>query len=130
MAFIKSKKLFAILMSSPEGKEIVKNAPKMEQQQLERTIEAFLKTHKESNQEENDQKTTKNQLNETTEQEEETTKKLLKDEKNTVEQEKKQEKNEQGEEKEGENKTALLLVGDFSQIPIKLTPEIKKLLNI
>lgn len=42
MAFIKSKKLYAILMGSEEGKDIVKDAPELSEEELQNRIDKFM----------------------------------------------------------------------------------------
>ena len=45
MAYIKSKKVYAILMSSEEGKDIVQEAPKLNDEQLQNKLDKFFKTN-------------------------------------------------------------------------------------
>lgn len=42
MAFIKSKKLYAILMGNEEGKDIVKDAPELSEEELQNRIDKFM----------------------------------------------------------------------------------------
>lgn len=46
MAFIKSKKIYAILCGDPDGKKIVDEASKLTDEELERKIDEFFNNHK------------------------------------------------------------------------------------
>lgn len=129
MGFIRSRKIYAILSNDDEGKEIIRQAPKLEQKKLDRLVDDVFNKQ--------GSKTT-----ETTPQaKEESIKEEEKPEQ--IKQEKKEEtkskgsSNEKNEGGKGGNlswRTAIFLVGDFTQIPIikdySLTQQGKDFLQI
>ena len=113
MGFIRSKKIYAILSNDDEGKEIIRQAPKLEQKKLDRLVDDFFNKHQ-SKTTEATPETKEENINESEkveqikeEEKEENKNKDISKEKTTG-----------GKGAKSKWRTAIFLVGDFSQIPI------------
>lgn len=123
MGFIRSKKVYAILMNNDEGREIVRMAPRLEQFKLDKMVDEFFRKTPNNTDEINDltekQQAPENKQGSTKEEEKKKAEK---------EAEKEAEKNEGGKDQNPPTSRAVFLVGDFRIIPIS-TEEGKRLLD-
>ena len=129
MGFIRSKKIYAILSNDDEGREIIRQAPKLEQKKLDRLVDDFF-NRSGSKTTETTPQAKEEDINET-----EKTEQIKEEEKEeTKNKDLSNEKTKGGKGGKLGWRTAIFLVGDFTQIPIikdySLTQQGKDFLQI